>query len=217
MMNRFREPVNGFTHLTGAVLGGIGLIVLIVLTYDDPTKLIPGLIYGISVILLYAASTTYHLVKSTQSMQDWLRSLDHAAIYLLIAGTYTPFCFNLLTGNWRWGMLGAIWALALVGIVYKIVFRRRQHRWPSTALYVGMGWLAVLALPQIIHTLAPTVLALIVAGGLAYTLGAVVYALRRPNFHRHFGHHELWHLFVLAGSALHYIAVVAVLTRQTVQ
>ncbi len=207
MMTRFREPVNGFTHLAGAVLGAIGLVVLIALTYDQPDKLLTMIVYGVSLILLYTASTTYHLAKGSQSLQDWLRSLDHAAIYLLIAGTYTPFCYNLLNGGWRWGMLGLVWALALVGIVYKVALRRRSHSQVSTVLYVGMGWLALLMLPHVINRLAPGALGLIIAGGIVYSLGAVIYGLRRPNFHRYFGHHELWHLFVLGGSALHYLAV----------
>jgi hemolysin III len=207
MLTHFREPVNGFTHLAGALLGLIGLIVLVILTRDDPARMVSMIVYGISLILLYTASTTYHLVKGSQNVQDWLRSLDHAAIYLLIAGTYTPFCYNLLTNGWRWGMLGLVWALALVGIIYKVGFRHHSHSRVSTALYVGMGWLAVIALPQIVERLAPGALALIVAGGLVYTLGAVIYALRRPNFHRYFGHHELWHLFVLGGSTLHFVAV----------
>lgn len=207
MMTRFREPVNGFTHLAGAVLGAIGLIVLIALTYNEPGKLLTMIVYGVSLILLYTASTTYHLTKGSQSLEDWLRSLDHAAIYLLIAGTYTPFCYNLLSGGWRWGMLGLVWALALVGIVYKIALRHRSHSQLSTVLYVGMGWLALLILPHAINRLAPGALGLLIAGGVVYSLGAVIYALRRPNFHRYFGHHEVWHLFVLGGSALHYLAV----------
>ena len=207
MLTYFREPVNGFTHLAGALLGALGLIVLVALTADDPARMTSMIVYGISLILLYSASSAYHLTKGSQSLQDWLRSLDHAAIYLLIAGTYTPFCYNILSGGWRWGMLGLVWALALVGIIYKIALRRHSHSQVSTALYVGMGWLALLILPRIIETLAPGALALLVAGGLVYTFGAVIYALRRPNFHRHFGHHELWHLFVLGGSALHYLAV----------
>ena len=207
MLTYFREPVNGFTHLAGAILGALGLIALVALTADDPAKMVSMIVYGVSLILLYSASSAYHLTKGSQSLQDWLRSLDHAAIYLLIAGTYTPFCYNILSGGWRWGMLGLVWALALVGIIYKIALRRHSHSQVSTALYVGMGWLALLILPRIIETLAPGALALLVAGGLVYTFGAVIYALRRPNFHRHFGHHELWHLFVLGGSALHYLAV----------
>jgi hemolysin III len=209
MMNRFREPVNGFTHLAGAVLGAVGLIVLVILSRHHPDKMISLIVYGVSLILLYTASTTYHLTKGSQHTIDWLRSLDHAAIYLLIAGTYTPFCYNTLSGSWRWGMLGLVWALALVGMVYKVAFRHRNHGQLSTVLYVGMGWLALLIVPKAIEVLAPGALGLIVGGGIVYSLGAIVFALKKPNLHRHFGHHEVWHLFVLGGSALHYIAVLA--------
>jgi hemolysin III len=207
-MSHFREPVNGFTHLAGAVLGVIGLGVLVWLTREDPAKMASMIVYGVSLILLYTASTTYHLTKGSKNTLDWLRSLDHASIYLLIAGTYTPFCYNVLTNGWRWGMLGIVWALALAGIIYKVVFRHKNHSAISTVLYVGMGWLAVIILPKVITLMAPGALALLVSGGLMYTVGAVIFALKRPNFHPQFGAHEVWHLFVLGGSAFHFAAIV---------
>ncbi len=207
MMQHFREPVSGFTHLGGAVLAFFGLITLIVETFDDPAKMASMIVYGISLILLYSASTALHLTRGTPRTIRWLRSFDHAAIYLLIAGTYTPFCYNVLSGKWRWGMLGVIWALAVIGVIYKLFFIRKDHSHLSTLFYVGMGWLAVFVLPQAVAQLPPGAVILIAGGGLLYTIGAVIFALRKPNFHRHFGFHEVWHLFTLGGSALHFAAI----------
>ncbi len=207
MLTRFREPVNGFTHLLGVVLGFIGLVWLVVVTRDETDKMISMIVYGISVILLYSASTTFHLVKGSERTVLFLRRLDHAAIYVMIAGTYTPIIYNVLPGMWRWHMLLLIWGLAVTGIVYKLLFLRGNRNHLSTLLYVAMGWLAVFVLPHAFHLLPSGALALIFAGGAVYSVGAVVFALEKPNFHRWFGHHELWHLFVLGGSALHFTAI----------
>lgn len=207
MMTRFREPVNGFTHLLGVFLGFAALVWLIVMTQDQAAKLISVTIYGVSVILLYAASTTFHLVNGSERTVLLLRRLDHAAIYIMIAGTYTPIVYNVLSGYWRWGVLVVMWALAAVGIVYKLLFLHGNRNHLSTLLYVLMGWLAILILPQALALMEPEAILLIAAGGLVYTTGAVIFALQKPNFHRHFGHHELWHLFVLGGSILHFIAI----------
>ena len=206
-MQRFREPVSGFTHLGGAIAAIIGMILLVALTREDTAKMISMGVYGLSATALFLASTVMHLSYGSPRLQDWLRSLDHAAIYLLIAGTYTPICYNVLTGTWRWGMLGLIWLLALGGIIYKLATRHRAHTALSTAFYVAMGWAALLVLPRALELLPLGALLLIVAGGVIYSLGAVVFATRRPNFHPQFGHHEVWHLFVLAGFALHFAAI----------
>lgn len=205
-MHRFKEPTSGFTHLGGAVLGLIGMIVLLTYTWNDTGKMLSMLVYGISLILLYSASTALHLIKSSDRLFLWLKRFDHAAIYALIAGTYTPFCYNILTGGWKWGMLGVIWGIAVVGIVYKLFIFKEDHHL-STLGYVGMGWVAVLALPQLIQGLTPTAVWLMAIGGIVYSAGAVIFALQRPNFHRHFNFHDLWHIFVLVGSGLHYLVV----------
>ena len=206
MIARFKEPFSGFTHLGGAILGLIGLAWLVALTADDPPRMISMIVYGVSLVLLYSASAALHLIHASPRLFQWLVRFDHAAIFALIAGTYTPLCYNLLTGTWRWGMLGTIWGLAVVGIVYKL-FWMKQSGHLSTLLYVGMGWLAVAAIPQWIGVLPAGAWALIVSGGLLYSVGAVVFAARRPNFHPQFNFHDLWHLFVLAGSACHFAAV----------
>ena len=202
-----REPVSGFTHLAGAVLGMVGLIWLVTLTHHDTPRMATLAIYGASLVLLYSASAALHLVKGPPRLLIWLNRFDHAAIYALIAGTYTPLCYNLLTGGWRWGTLSAIWALALVGIVFKLSRLHWKTGHISTLFYVGMGWFSVILLPELVNIMPPGGLLLLVGGGLLYSVGAVVFMLQRPNFHPHFGFHEVWHLFVLGGSVLHFIAV----------
>ncbi len=206
-MQRFREPVSGFTHLGGAIAAAVGLLVLVLLTREDTAKMISMGVYGLSAVALFLASTVMHLSRGSARKMAWLRTFDHAAIYLLIAGTYTPICYNVLTGTWRWGMLGLIWLLAFAGIVYKLAFHTRDHSLLSTAFYVAMGWAALLVAPRALELLPPGALLLIVAGGVVYSLGAIVFAAKRPNFHPQFGHHEVWHLFVLAGFALHFAAI----------
>lgn len=207
MMHRFREPVNGFTHLFGAVAAAVGLVWLIVVTYHDLDKMLSIIVYGISVILLYLASTVFHLVKGSERTVLILRRIDHAAIYIMIAGTYTPIIYNVLNGSWRWGLLVLIWTLAVIGVVYKLLFLRGDRNYLSLILYVAMGWLGVLVMPKALALMQPGAVVLIFAGGVVYSVGALIFGLEKPNFHRHFGHHEIWHLFVLAGSGLHFAAI----------
>jgi hemolysin III len=211
-MSRFYEPVNGFTHLAGAILAGIGMIWLMTLTVDDTAKFISAAVYGVSMILCFSASTALHLTKCSERVRNWLMRADHAAIYVMIAGTYTPFCFNILSNGWRWGIISAVWALALAGVLYKLFIYKKDSPF-STLTYVAMGWLAVVMFPQALHLFPSVALWLIVGGGITYSVGAVVYATKKPNIHRFFGFHELWHIFVLVGSALHFVAVMLVLTK----
>jgi hemolysin III len=205
-MNRFREPVNGFTHLAGALLSLVALIWLIMATWQDPVKMLVVAIYGVSLTLLFSASAALHLTQGTPRLLLQLERFDHAAIYVLIAGTYTPFCYKLLDGGWRIGMLALVWGLATVGVLYTAFFHHHSTHL-TTLLYVAMGWIAVLVAPQVLSRIPLGALILLVAGGFNYSLGAVVYARKQPNLHRHFGSHELWHLFVLGGSALHFWAI----------
>ncbi|HEX2908942.1 MAG TPA: hemolysin III family protein [Phototrophicaceae bacterium] len=207
-MNHFREPVNGFTHLAGALLSALGLIWLIAATWGETAKLLSVLVYGLCMMALYLASATFHLATGSERRLKWLLRFDHAAIYLLIAGTYTPFCYNMLEGAWRWGMLALVWGCAMAGIVYKLLRLQAGSRW-SLIFYVLMGWLGLLVLPQALARLPVGAILLILAGGAAYSIGAVFFGLQKPNFHRYFGHHELWHVCVLAGSAFHFIAIMA--------
>lgn len=210
----FWEPVNGLTHLAGAVLATIGMIWLMGLTWETADRVIVVLIYGVGMVLMFSSSAVLHLTHCSGRVRRWLVRADHAAIYIMIAGTYTPFCYIVLTSDgWRWGMLAVIWALAAAGAFYKLFLRKRESHW-STVGYVAMGWLAVVLAPQVLNVVSSAVLWLVVGGGVTYSVGAVVFALRKPNLHKYFGFHELWHLFVLAGSALHFVAVLLLLLER---
>jgi hemolysin III len=164
-------------------------------------------VYGASLVGLYAASALYHLLPVSERATARLRKLDHAMIFVLIAGTYTPVCLLALSGFWRWGLLGAVWSLALGGVLIKI--RGVGSRpWLTVSLYLGLGWLSVAALPVLVRALPVGALVWLAAGGLVYTVGAVIYAAKRPDLlPGKFGHHGLWHLFVIAGSACHFWAM----------
>ncbi len=211
MLRHFREPVNGFSHLAGAVLGLVGLVWLIHAVQGDVPKLISVTIYGLSLVLLYSSSAALHLIYASPRWHLWLRRFDHAAIYLLIAGTYTPIVYNVLSGTWRWGVLGIVWALAVFGVIWKLFFLRKDGIL-SVLFYVGMGWVGIITVPVALNLMSPLVIALILGGGIAYSVGAVVFARQRPNLHPHFGHHELWHMFCLLGSVLHFAAIWLIVT-----
>ncbi|GAB4425122.1 MAG: hemolysin III family protein [Anaerolineales bacterium] len=210
MTSKFREPVSGLTHLGGAIASAVGLVVLLMIGWQGWEKIISLFVYGISLIGLFSASAAYHLATVKPATQQILRKLDHSAIFLLIAGTYTPFCVNAFTGFFRWGLLAIIWSIALIGILVKI-FWIGAPRWLNAVMYVIMGWLCVSAIGQMTTALSPFALGWLIAGGVIYTLGAVVYAARLFNFvPGKFGFHEVWHIFVLLGALAHFIAVVGV-------
>lgn len=205
-MKRLREPVNSLTHWAGAALALGGLIALVVLGWSSPTKVISFSIYGLTLVAMFSASATYHMVQVKEKALEVFRKLDHSAIYLLIAGTYTPFCMIVFTGFWRWGLLAIIWSLAFLGIAVKIIVIRAP-RWVTAGIYILMGWLCVAALGQI-ALLPAWVLAWMIAGGVIYTLGAVVYITKIFNFKPGvFGFHEVWHIFVMLAAAAHFLAV----------
>ena len=208
-LRRLREPVSGLTHLAGALLAVVvlGLLLALAVSAGELRHLVGFAVFGLSLVALYTASALYHLLPLSPRGVARLRRLDHMMIFVLIAGTYTPFCLVVLEGGWRWGLLGGVWSLTLGGIALKL---RWMHAplWLSTALYMLMGWLGLLALPVLTQAVPGSGLAWMVAGGLVYTTGAIVFAIERPNLRRGvFEAHELWHLFVLAGSACHVWAI----------
>lgn len=207
MLKRFREPVNGFTHLAAALVFALSLGLLIYLSRHSLVTQAAVTLYGISLVLMFSASATYHLVKAGPRLQAWLRKLDHSAIFLLIAGTYTPICLAFFEGFYRWGVLAIVWALALVGILLKLV-TLRTPRWLNTAIYLLMGWLSLLAARQIYLNMPAGAIAWLVTGGVLFTIGAVIYVLKKPNFFPGvFGFHELWHIFVILGCLAHFILI----------
>jgi hemolysin III len=210
MVKKLREPVNSLTHWAGAVLGLVGLVALLIVGWSTPAKIISLLVYGISLIAMFSASATYHMVRAKDKVLVILRKFDHSAIYLLIAGTYTPFCVNAFDGFWKWGMLSIIWSLAAIGITIK-VFYIKAPRWLNAGIYVVMGWLCMGAAGQMLVTLPTWVFAWLLAGGIIYTLGAVVYITKFFNFWPGvFGFHEVWHIFVILAAAAHFVAVLGV-------
>lgn len=195
------EIAHSITHGLGIVLSIAGLAVLTAFAALHGTiwHIVGCSIFGATLILLYVCSTLYHSIPLPRA-KAVLRRLDHAAIYLLIAGTYTPFALGPLQGPWGWTLLGIVWGLALTGILLEMIPRLRHRRW-TIVLYLGMGWLAVVALEPLVEAISAGGVALLAAGGLAYTAGVLFYVWRRPF------HHAVWHGFVLAGSALHFFCV----------
>jgi hemolysin III len=211
MLKKLREPVNSLTHWGGAILALFGLIALLILGWGKPAKIISLLTYGISLIFLFSASATYHMVRVKEQALEVFRKIDHAAIYFLIAGTYTPFCVNAFSGFWKWGMLSIIWSLALIGILVK-VFYIRAPRWLNAGIYLVMGWLCLAAIGQMLAVLPAWVISWLIAGGVIYTLGAVVYITKIFNFVPGiFGFHEVWHILVMLAAAAHFVAVMGVI------
>ena len=196
------EKFNAVSHLVGTVMALAGAIVLVVLAAigGDPWKVVSVAIYGVTLLAMYSSSTLYHSVRGRA--KDFLRKMDHQSIYLLIAGSYTPFCLVTLRGPWGWSLFGVVWGLAVIGSLQE--FRQKNDaRILSVVIYLLMGWVALVALVPLVHALGRAGFAWVAAGGLFYTVGIAFYALDTRLPHAH----GVWHLFVLAGSAAHYVAI----------
>ena len=204
---RIREPVNGASHLVGLLLASAGTVLLLRMA-SGPWQLAAFSVYGATLILLYGASTLYHLLPLSDRPLRALRTLDHIAIYFLIAGTYTPIALITLHSPLGWALLAAVWLIAVAGIPFKLFFLDAPV-WISTATYLAMGYLALVAVVPLARVVPLAGLLWLIAGGLSYTIGAVIYSRQRPDpFPGRFGHHEIWHLLVLAGSACHFAFMV---------
>jgi hemolysin III len=200
---RIREPVNGASHLLGFMLAGAGTFLLLKIA-RGPWMLAGFSVYGASLLLLYGASSLYHLLPVSERPLRALRTLDHIAIYFLIAGTYTPIALVTLHGRLGWTLLVIVWLIAVAGIPFKLLFLDAPV-WISTGTYLAMGYLALVAVQPLARAVPPSGLLWLMIGGLAYTVGAVIYSRQRPNpFPGLLGHHEIWHLLVLLGSACHF-------------
>lgn len=196
------EIANSITHGAGALLSIAGLCALVVpaALYGNARSIVSCSIFGTSLVLLYAASTLYHSFHAPR-LKRIFKTLDHSCIYLLIAGTYTPFTLVGLKGAWGWTLFGIVWGIALFGILFKIFYVYRFKIF-STLLYIAMGWIAVIAWEALLSRIPAGGLGLLLAGGVAYTGGVVFYLCKKIPYH-----HAVWHVFVLAGSTLHYLAV----------
>lgn len=197
-----QERANALTALAGAILAGPGMVLLIVLAcLKGGARHVVGVsIYGGTLFLLYLVAVLYHTLKAPRA-KKFFEILDHSAIFLFIAGTYTPFTLVTLQGPWGWSLFGVVWGLGVVGITYKIFFTGK-HRLFSTTIYIGLGWMAVLAIKPLLMALPSGGLILLLMGGLCYSLGTVFYHNEKVYYS-----HALWHLFVLAGSLFHYFAI----------
>lgn len=196
------EIAHAATHGLGALLAIAGLVVMLVVAArsGDVWHVVAAAIYCSSLVLLYLSSTLYHAMPSSKAKRV-LQAFDHGAIYVLIAGTYTPFTLVTMRGPWGWTLFGVVWGLALAGIAQELVFRRR-FRWISLVFYLAMGWLIAIAAKPLADNLPSKGLFLIALGGLFYTAGIYFYVSRRVPYH-----HAIWHLFVLAGSVCHYFTI----------
>lgn len=209
MVSRLRDPISGLTHLIAAVLAVFATVFLIQRSIDPvmPWHIVTFSIFGGGMILLYTASTLYHWLPLSEKGIRFLRRVDHSMIFFYIAATYTPICLIPLRGPWGWSIFGVVWGLALGGITMKI-FWLNAPRWLSTAIYLAMGWLVLVGIYPLVQALSTPALAWLVAGGVAYSVGAVIYAIKWPDpIPKHFGFHEIFHLFVIGGTACHFVVM----------
>ena len=205
----FREPASGFSHLAGAVLSVAALIFLlwVAISNRDVWQIVSFSIFGASMILLYSASATYHLVNASENVVRILQKIDHSMIFILIAGTYTPICLTMLRGALGYRLLALIWSCAAAGIAMKMFFFNIP-RLLYTGIYLIMGWIAVFVIVPLYRAGGPRPLLWLLAGGLMYTAGGVIYAIKKPDiFPGWLGFHEIFHIFVILGSAAHYVMI----------
>jgi hemolysin III len=210
-----REPVNSLTHLAGALLAGVGCVVLLLIAIENQsTRQIVGFsVFGGSLVLTYCASAFYHSLHLSERGVAHLRRIDQMMIYVLIAGTYTPICLILLRNRLGLGLLIAVWSIAAMGVVQTIAWPKAPD-WVSNALYIGMGWIALFVVKPLLAAAPPGFFFWLLAGGIIYTIGAIMLAtnwprVRKGGLPRLFGSHEIWHLCVIAGSCAHYWAILA--------
>ena len=202
------EIANTLTHGLGVVLaiGGGAVLITLTVIHAGVREIVSASVFVASLTILYSASTLYHAARHPR-IRSRLKVLDHCAIFLLIAGTYTPFTIVAMRGGWGWSLFGVIWCLAVLGIVLKLFFTGR-YKLLSTATYIGMGWLVLVAIIPLVQALTPTALGWLIAGGVLYTAGTIFYHNERVPYS-----HAVWHLFVLAGSICHFAAVTAQIAR----
>ena len=206
-----KDPGSAITHFIGMLMAIFAAVPLLIKAASEPSRIyiISLTIYAASLILLYAASTTYHTFDVSERVNTILKKIDHMMISVLIAGSYTPVCLIVLKGRTGLILLAVVWSIAIAGIMIK-AFWVYCPKWVSSVLYIGMGWTCVLAFTQILNNMSPAAFGWLLAGGIIYTVGGVIYALKLPIFnnrHKNFGSHEIFHLFVMGGSACHFVVM----------
>lgn len=209
--HHIKEPGSAITHFIGMLMAIFAAVPLLIKAAHEPSRIyvISLAVYSVSMILLYAASTTYHTFDISAKINTILKKWDHMMISVLIAGSYTPICLLVLKGKTGLILLAIVWSFAIVGILIK-AFWVYCPKWVSSILYIGMGWTCVLAFTQILNSMSRTSFIWLLTGGIIYTVGGIIYALKLPIFnskHKNFGSHEIFHLFVMAGSACHFIVM----------
>ena len=208
-----KDPGSAITHFIGMLMAIFAAVPLLIKAAHEPSRIyiISITVYAISLILLYAASTTYHTIDRSERVNTILKKIDHMMISVLIAGSYTPICLLVLKGRTGIILLSIVWGIAVIEMLIK-AFWVFCPKWVSSVLYIGMGWTCVLAFTQILNALSPAAFGWLLAGGIIYTVGGIIYALKLPFFntkHKNFGSHEIFHLFVMGGSACHFILMYA--------
>lgn len=208
-----KDPGSAITHFIGMLMAVFAAVPLIIKATHEPSPIyvISITIYAASLILLYAASTTYHTFDRSEKVNTILKKIDHMMISVLIAGSYTPICLLVLGGRLGIILLAIVWSIAIAGILIK-AFWVYCPKWVSSVLYIGMGWTCVLAFTQLLNSMSPAAFGWLLAGGLIYTAGGIIYALKLPIFnmkHKDFGSHEIFHLFVMGGSICHFVVMYA--------
>lgn len=212
-VKQIKDPGSAITHFIGMMMAIFAAVPLLLKAAHEPspTYLASLSVYIVSLILLYAASTTYHTFNISKKVNTILKKIDHMMIFVLIAGSYTPVCLLVLRGKTGIILLSIVWSIAIVGILIK-AFWVYCPKWVSSVLYIGMGWMCVLAITKILDALSPAAFGWLLAGGIIYTIGGIIYALKLPIFnsrHKNFGSHEIFHLFVMGGSTCHFIFMYA--------
>ncbi|WML42876.1 hemolysin III family protein [Neobacillus sp. PS3-40] len=210
MTNYIREPINGLTHLAGAILSFVGLLAMVIKassTTHSTLALSAVMIFGISLILLYSASATYHMVMAKEKVIAFLRRLDHSMIFILIAGTYTPYCLISLKGVTGWVLFSIVTVITICGVLFKLIWFNCP-RWLSTTIYLAMGWMIMFVVSPLFGSINAMGVYLLLLGGLFYTIGGVIY-WTKPTFlkSKYMGFHEIFHIFILLGSLAHFFSI----------
>lgn len=213
IQSHIKDPGSAITHFIGMLMAVFAAVPLLIKAAHEPSRIyiISIAIYAVSLIFLYAASTTYHTFDRSPKINTILKKIDHMMIFVLIAGSYTPICLLVLKGKTGIILLSIVWGIAILGIVLK-AFWVYCPKWVSSVLYIGMGWTCVLAFTQILNSMSPAAFSWLLAGGIIYTIGGIIYALKLPVFnnrHKYFGSHEIFHIFVMLGSACHFVVMYA--------
>jgi len=202
-----QHPVRGFLHGTAAVFSFAGMIVLAARTAGDLPRMLTMLVFGVSMVALYTTSSLYHSVPWKERWKKRMQRFDHSMIFLLVAGTYTPISFNVLTGPWKWITLGVVWGMAVFGIVQKMLFPKVRN-WLSFTLYMVMGWFAVIPVKELFDRLPLEAMVLLIVGGASYSVGMILLIAKRPQlFPRIFSYHEVFHILVITGTLLHFLLI----------